>query len=56
MADMREELVNILQQRLGLDESTSKRVVGTVLEYLKEKGPSTLAELGGSGLGGLLGR
>jgi hypothetical protein len=27
-----------------------------VVEYLKEKGPAALAELGGSGLGGLLGR
>jgi len=56
MADIREELGNLLKARVGLDEATAQRVVETVVEYLKEKGPSALAELGGSGLGGLLGR
>jgi hypothetical protein len=56
MADIREELMKVLQERAGLDESTARRAAEAVVEYLKEKGPSVLADLGGSGLGGLLGR
>ena len=62
MTGMREELKKALQERVGLDESTAERVVEVVVEYLKEKGPSALAELGGGGLGsgtsggGLFGR
>jgi hypothetical protein len=56
MTDITGELKKILQERVGLDESTSERVVEVVVEYLKEKGPSLLADSGESGGGGLFGR
>jgi hypothetical protein len=56
MTGMREELKKVLQERAGLDEPTSERVVEVVLEYFKGKGLSLLPGSGGSGGGGLIGR
>jgi hypothetical protein len=56
MTGMREELKKALQERVGLDESTSERVVEVVLEYFKGKGLSLLTGSGASGGGGLFGR
>jgi hypothetical protein len=56
MTGMREELKKALQERVGLDESTSERVVEVVMAYFKEKGLSLLPGSGASGGGGLFGR
>jgi hypothetical protein len=46
MTGMREELKKALQDRVGLDEPTSERVVEVVVAYFKEK---VLSLLSGSG-------
>jgi hypothetical protein len=57
MPDIKEELSKVLQERAGLDQATAQRAADAALTFLKEKGPSILADLrGGEGLGGLLGR
>ncbi len=54
---MREELINLLQQRVGLNRQQAEQAADVVLNYLKEKSPEQLRSfLGGQGgLGGILG-
>jgi hypothetical protein len=54
---MREELIKLLQERVGLDRQKAEQAVDTMLDYAKQHGPELTALLAGKGgLGGLFGR
>ena len=55
---MRDELIKLLQERVGLDKQKAEQCVDVMLNYMKEKGPDYLRGLteGKGGLGGMLGR
>ena len=55
---MREELIKLLQERVGLSQAQAEQATDVVLKYLQEKGPQELQSLlgGKGGLGGIFGR
>lgn len=56
---MREQLIQILQERAGLDISAAERAADVVIDFIREKGPEMLRSGefgGGGGIGGIFGR
>jgi hypothetical protein len=54
---MREELVRLLQEKVGLDQQKAEQAVDVFLQYAREHGPELLKSAGSqSGLGGIFGR
>ena len=57
--NVQEELVRMLQEKVGLDRPTAERAAEAVYEFLQANGPALLSQFGGSlgqSFGGLFGR
>ncbi|MBI2955606.1 MAG: hypothetical protein HYY30_14920 [Chloroflexi bacterium] len=55
---MREELIKLLQERVGLDRQQAETAADVAIEFIKQRSPEQIRSLiGGEGpLGGIFGR
>jgi hypothetical protein len=55
---MRDDLIRVLVEQAGIDETTAERAAEAVIDYLRDNGPEVMRseELGWGDIGGVFGR